>query len=721
MASSGTFTGSRYGGGSLGPYLTLAWSQVSQSVANNTTTLDLTLRFHWSGTIGYTFYSRTGSVQGHSYTYSGSVSGSNGGSVVLRTQRVTITHNSNGTKSVALSGNITSLGLNWMGTNVGTMSVSGTANLNTIPRATTMSAFSFNAHLKNGVANQINYTIDRKSTAFRHQIQLRDGDTVLRTWDNIDSNGASTLSLTATEVNSLLNRMSSSTTKSYTLRVATRSGVNGGWIGSAVSRNATATVHADVKPTVSALSLSQTGNSVSTHTLQGKSKITGSFTRSAGYGASITSSSITVRRKTTNNDVQTINSNSGTTGRAVSMSGDYEAQGMTRDSRGRTTYTAWTNFSVTAYSSPRITSFTAARSSSAETTVSISRSGTHTPLGGSNVLTYTVHRRIGTGAWTNVNTNATGTSTTDSFSGTSTSTGNSITTSYDFRLVITDKFGERAESIITVSTQRVVLDIHKNEGVGIGKIHERGTLDVGGNTYINGKTYAHGGIHFGGRSGLTVEGGGGFYNDNLPSGNLLSPDYWHQSLFPVGMSTWMGTPSLGLTNTPTSYGFVHVLKSTSNEVSVQWHTQSNGAVYRTGTNGLNYGMLWYIGFENPNHWAKPGDVLWTGGVYMTANQTITPSKPISECPNGWVLVWSDHDEGVQSQNWDWSHSLVSKGNVNLQSGNNNLFIIPSFASGATNLSVNKILYVHTNRIVGHDNNESTANQKDVVLRRVLAW
>ena len=233
MASSGTFTSGRYGSSSYGPWLTLAWSQVSQSVANNTTTLDLTLRFHWDRSIGYTFRSRAGTLQGNAYTYSGTVSGTSG-SVVLRTQRVTITHNSNGARTVTLSGNINNLGLTYSGNRVNTMSVSGTANLNTIPRASTLSAFSFNTSLKNGTANSIKYTIDRKSTAFRHQIQLRDGNTVLRTWDNIDSNGASTLSLTATEVNTLLNRMSSSLTRSYTLRVATRSGNNGGWIGSAV-------------------------------------------------------------------------------------------------------------------------------------------------------------------------------------------------------------------------------------------------------------------------------------------------------------------------------------------------------------------------------------------------------------------------------------------------------------------------------------------------------
>ena len=484
MASSGTFTSGRYGT-QYGPWLTLAWSQVSQSVANNTTTLDLTLRFHWDRNISLSFNNKGGSLQGHSYTSSGSASGTSG-SRVLKTQRVTISHNSNGAKSVTLSGNITRLGLNWSGKRVNTMSVSGTAKLNTIPRASTLSAFSFNANLKNGTANQIKYTINRKSTAFRHQIQLRDGNTVLRTWDNVDSNGASTLTLTATEVNTLLNRMSKSTTRSYTLKVSTRSGNNGRWIGSAVTRNATATVHADVKPTVSAVTLSQTGNPVSTHTLQGFSKIKASFTRSAGYGATISSSSIQVRRRSGGADSQTINSNSGTTSKAVSLHGVYEARGTARDSRGRTTHTAWATITVTPYRAPTITSFSAVRNSSTPTTVNISRATTHTVLGTSNHLTYTIQRRQGTGAWTNVNTGATGTVTTSGATGSATSTGNSVTQSYEFRLVVTDKLGRKAESSQSVSTQRVVLDIHKNEGVGIGKIRERGVLDVDGEAYIRG-------------------------------------------------------------------------------------------------------------------------------------------------------------------------------------------------------------------------------------------
>lgn len=480
-----TITGSRQGG-STGPYLTLQWDVLQTDVANNRSRVRLILYLNASHRINFSA-SKSGSLQGSSFSYTRGANGT--GSWELRRQEIWVNHNSDGSKTQNFSGSF-NIAISYSGTYISSLSVSGNATLPVIPRASTLSAFSFGAQLKNGVANSIKYTVDRKSGNFRHSIQLRDGNTTIWTWDNQNTDGANSIALTASNVNTLLNRMSTVTSKTFTLRVSTRSGVSGGWIGSSVSRTATATVHADVKPSVGTVTLSQTGNSVSSHYLQNKSKVKASFTGSAGYGASISSSQILVRRKTTNNDVQYISGMSGTTSRAVSLTGTYQVEGRITDSRGRRSYTAWAEFTVTPYSSPRITRFTAERSSSTPTTVSISRAGTHTPLGGSNVLTYTVQRRVGTGAWTNVNTNATGTSTTSSFSGTSTSTGNAVTSSYDFRIVVTDSFGESAESIVSVSTQRVVLDIHKNEGVGIGKIHEQGVLDVDGDAYFKGRIIA---------------------------------------------------------------------------------------------------------------------------------------------------------------------------------------------------------------------------------------
>ena len=483
-----TFTGSR-GGGSTGPYLTLDYNVVETDVANNRSKVRLVLKLNASHRVNFSA-SKSGVLQGSSFTYTSGASGT--GSWTLRSQDVWVGHNSDGSKSQSFSGSF-NIAISYSGSNVSSLSVSGTATLPVIPRASTISAFSFASHLQPSTAVTINYTVDRKSGNFRHQIQLRDGSHTVQTWDNISSNGASALTLSTASVNSLLNRMSSVTTRSLTLRVATRSGVGGGWIGSAVTRNATATVHADVKPTVGAVSLSQTGNSVSTHYLQGKSKVKASFTRSAGYGASISSSSIQVRRVSGGADSQTINSNDGTTNNPVTLNGSYQARGIATDSRGRFTHTAWATFTVTAYSAPRITNFTAVRSSSAETTIVVTRNGTHTSLGSANSARMLIQKRTGTGAWTTVEDTS---DPSGSWGKSVNSTGNSVSSSYEFRATLTDAFGESATASVTVSTQRVVLDIHKNEGVGIGKIHERGVLDVDGEVYLNGKVMALGGLGF---------------------------------------------------------------------------------------------------------------------------------------------------------------------------------------------------------------------------------
>ena len=36
-----------------------------------------------------------------------------------------------------------------------------------------------------------------------------------------------------------------------------------------------------------------------------------------------------------------------------------------------------------------------------------------------------------------------------------------------------------------------MLDIHKNEGVGIGKLHEQGVLDIAGDMYLNGFNFSY--------------------------------------------------------------------------------------------------------------------------------------------------------------------------------------------------------------------------------------
>lgn len=465
-------------------------NQTSQNIANNTSNISWSLQVRKSFGSGFwgadgTASTWTVTIDGTNVSSSSSSYDFRGGAPLTKTIASgtrTITHAGDGSKSIAVSGY-------WKdnANGLGSATASGTMALSTIPRATTLSAFSFASHLKNGVANTINYTVSKKSTSFRQQIQLRDGSTTVFEWDNSNSNGNSTITLTAANVNTLLSRMPTNTTKTFTLRIATRNGVNGGWIGSAVTRNATATVHTDVKPTISGqsfgINLERVDQQMGKY-IQGFTKVDAVFTPTAGYGSSIQSSSMTVQ-KTDGSDSQVISGNRGTTGRVVLSSGTYRVLYNTTDTRGRSTSAVSSNFTVQPYSAPRITIFNLFRREATPTTVYVGVAGEFSSIGTSNLATLIIERRSGGGGtWEKIGTN--NTSNTGGIYREVEVPNNLITSSYEYRGIITDRLGGRVEAVNTISTQRVVLDIHKNEGVGIGKIHERGVLDVDGEAYVRG-------------------------------------------------------------------------------------------------------------------------------------------------------------------------------------------------------------------------------------------
>lgn len=502
-------------------------TQSSQNIANNTSSISWNLQVRKSFGSGFWGLDNTAS------TWAVSIDGTNvssssgpydfrGGAPLTKTIASgtrTITHAGDGSKSIAVSGywkdNANSLG---------NATASGTMALSTIPRASTLSAFSFASHLKNGVANTINYTVSRKSSSFRHQIQLRDGSTTVLSWDNVSSDGASTQTLTAAEVNTLLTRMPTSTTKTFTLRIATRSGVNGGWIGSAVTRTATGTVHADVKPALSSMTFGISGSGpdkTANKYVQGYTKVTASVVRTAGYASSIKQTTMTVQR-TDELDTQVISGTSGTTAKPLSRSGSYRVVYKATDERGRSTSSTSATFAVQVYSPPSITSFTLTRGATTPTEVTVVANGTFSSVGGSNTATLNIQRRSGT-TWSNVGTN--NTSTNGSISRTAVSTGNLITSSYEFKVRLTDLFGGVSEAIDTISTQQVVMDIYRNQGVALGKMYETGTggpLQVGSGTSV-----FDGGIHV--RGPLYMGGGiqSVYLGENTNLNNIIDPGLYY--------------------------------------------------------------------------------------------------------------------------------------------------------------------------------------------------
>lgn len=447
------------------------------------------------------YSSAWGSWNGTGHSVSISIAGSSGSAsrtfdlrnssrVTVWSRKVKVNHNSDGRKSIVISAS------GKTGLMLGNYSFSQSVSLDNIDRNSTLNSASFNSRLETGKANSIKYNISRAQSGYVHQFQLRDGETTLDTWHDVTGSGDGSLTVSSGLVNTIMGRMGSVTSKNFTLRMATRDGAGGSWVGSAETLTIKATIGTvSSSGTDVSVSISGSGydNSLGLY-VEGRTRVYARFSPQASGGATISSSHIVIE-KTNGQDKQTINGSSGTS-RVLRQSGSYRAQGVAVDSRGVTVKTAWTTFTVSAYSPPAIVHTTAERGagSNLETTATVRATVRHTRLTGnnrSNEVTIGFYRReSGNSTWGSaVNT--------QSSSGKSLSytygindPSKPIDKSYDYRIVATDNFGNSNESIITLTTQRVVLDIHKNDGVGIGKVHEQGVLDVDGEAFFKGKLHA---------------------------------------------------------------------------------------------------------------------------------------------------------------------------------------------------------------------------------------
>lgn len=108
--------------------------------------------------------------------------------------------------------------------------------------------------------------------------------------------------------------------------------------------------------------------------------------------------------------------------------------------------------------------------------------------------------------------------------------------------------------------------------------------------------------------------------------------------------------------------------------------------------------------------------LWNGATYLSTNMNITPTKPLSECQNGWILVFSDYDPGDGEKNWNWVSFIVPK-NAALVNRGNTLFSVPLAETGGWTI---KAANITNTQIIG-GSSEEISGWNDVVLRQVLEF
>ena len=374
-----------YSSKSRGWQLRLDWAITGQSINDNTSTINLDL-WVYDGT-GYSqnetayeaYYILQGEKRWNPYNYSTT------GWYKLGSKTITVSHNADGTKSIALTAEW-DCGFDSSYT-PRHLSLSETVTLTTIPRASTATTSG------STLGKTLTITIKRASSSFTHKLYYTCGSVKDKL---IAENVGTSYSWNAPPV-SLAQQAPNAETVALTLTVKT---YNGSTYVGAWSTSVKLAVPSTVVPSLSVAISDPTGvsNTYGGY-VQLRSKVKVDITASGAQGSTIKSYSIKV------GSIYATTSASGTTD-YLPGSGELTVSCAVTDSRGRTT-TKTQSITVLAYSKPAITAISAARCNAdgtanrAGTYGKVTFSGAITSLSAKNTAAYAVqYREVGAVDWT---------------------------------------------------------------------------------------------------------------------------------------------------------------------------------------------------------------------------------------------------------------------------------------------------------------------------------
>lgn len=188
---------------------------------------------------------------------------------------------------------------------------------------------------------------------------------------------------------------------------------------------------------------------------------------------------------------------------------------------------------------------------------------------------------------------------------------------------------------------------------------------------------------------------------------------------PIGMHT--AYSQSGVTNNPKTIEawrmLIHKTSATNIWVLAFGSSGSIFSNYKDANGWKGWKAIYDVG----------SSVLWSGKLYPNANHTITPSKKLSECKNGWMLLWCDYDPDTSTVNdADFVTTMIPKCRYDGDSWNGKNFLcdVPRYYGSATDTSlekrITKTLAIYDNKIVGNAIN-SQGDRNDVVLRAVYEF
>lgn len=452
MASSGSFSGSIHSGHYV---LRVDWTQAKNVSANTSTiTANIYLVNDWSLSIsGRSDNSIT--IDGTAQTFASPSIGSTG-THLLGTVSQTVNHASDGSKSLTISA-VFNIRATLSGTYYGSITASATITLDSIPRASSVSA----ANATMGAATSI--SISRASSSFTHTLTYTFGS----------ATGTIATKTTATSVSwtppvSLASQIPKAVTGTCTITCTTYNGSTN--IGSKTC-TLTLTVPASVKPTITSLTAARVDGDVPSSWgiyVQTKSKATLTINGASGsYGSTITAYSIS-------GGGYTSTASSFTTG-FLNSSGTITFSATVTDSRGRTSAAATVSITVQAYAPPSFQSYLSQRCLSNGT---VNEDGTYirglltfqfSSCGGKNTVSGSIkYKRTTVSTWEAVSAAFTSGAAVVFGSG-----GISTEYSYDVQYTLTDAFSSVSIQDI-ISTAAVVMDFKQGgKGVAVGKVAEK--------------------------------------------------------------------------------------------------------------------------------------------------------------------------------------------------------------------------------------------------------
>ena len=395
---------------------------------------------------------------------------------LLLSHTVNVPHNADGSKSFRIEG-MWNPQITWSGTYYGSEEWTRQDwSLNAIPRASTFkqSATTFNMDGEGTIY------INPASTSFRHKLYMHFGNKQVLLRDNAPVNQKFNVIFNASDFAS---QIPNADLGVGVLQLQT---FNGGNLVGSNQRTTYLRLPTNYVPSQPSVTVSD--ESIVPNRL-GVSKTAGIYVRGMSLIRFVCSSSGVLGSAITGYQVkigsQIFSSSNGTIDVDLTKfdvgTGSLNATVTVTDSRGRTN-SRTVSINIQNYTAPKINNFSAVRQNNSANIIITKPVSVSSILNGStNINSYTVkteYKLSSASTWTNWR-NETNSSATIN------SGGWDVTKSYDIRVTLADKLNQMVVTA-SISTAKTLISYHKDVGVGIGKMHERGALDVGGDMYVSG-------------------------------------------------------------------------------------------------------------------------------------------------------------------------------------------------------------------------------------------